>query len=170
MCKARYVTLCRPIELSSHTQFLIHKYFPKYSFCSGMVEYDPSHTFSSSFLMSSVYLWLTCLKNSLRWRTSSSATASFLPSSSSQYSLSEGCLHVLNADSYWTTKLVLWLNIWKFNIPLWMLIDHREVLPFGRGGHPATPSGCAAPALLSARSLWSGHGAAGSAASVWNTE
>lgn len=62
-------------------------------------------TFSSSFLTSSVYFCVTCLKISFKWSTSSSATASFLPMFSSQHSLSDDCLHgVLIPDSYWTTR------------------------------------------------------------------
>lgn len=65
-------------------------------------------TFSSSFLMSSAYFWVVCLKNSFMWRTSSSATASFLPRSSSY-----GCLlGVLFADSYWTTRTCI-NNFWS---------------------------------------------------------
>ena len=64
-------------------------------------------TYSSSFLMSSAYFCVVCLKNSFKWSTSSSATASFLPRSSS-----DGCLlGVLFTDSYWTTRTCI--NMWS---------------------------------------------------------
>lgn len=62
-------------------------------------------TLSSSFLISSEYFWVICLKTLLKWIVSSSATANFLTSSSSQDNWSGGCLReVLIVESLKMTR------------------------------------------------------------------